>query len=457
MRASARSMLVFLLLSSGLLAAEPATDFRPITDFHVTRWTTEDGAPADIIAMTQTSDGWLWLGGNQGLYRFDGVVFEPVLPVGRGPKQPTAVFSLFAEENGDLWVGYLYGGITQISNGSMRHFSEADGLPVATVISLARDADGVLWAGTTAGLLRFDGKRWYRVGAESGFTDRMCQGLELDGSGALWAIGFERLFRRAAHETRFERTAHVVEDTAGYFLKSRDGSLWYEDAEGLRRLPDQVVGAPSSKYANSQRLHSSVFDREGHLWSAPKRGIARIRVPAGATEIRFADAASSRLHEGEDRIDEYLISLLEDLEGNIWLSTRGGLQRFRHTNIRRLTVTREDNGGNYALVAGGGALWIGTDDSGFQPELDGLYRYDGRFTRVLPKVVKGVTAADRAPDGRLWFAGPAGVWRREVNGDFTTLPAPPTAMPRVSRSRHGSRWRRPPVGVGRTRRPARVQ
>src|SRR5262245_11384461 len=98
---------LLLLLSGNALGAEPADDFRPITDFHRTRWTSEEGAPGGTWALAQTSDGWLWLGGPQGLFRFDGIEFEPVTLVGRDPKESTAVYTLLAEEAGDLWVGYV--------------------------------------------------------------------------------------------------------------------------------------------------------------------------------------------------------------------------------------------------------------------------------------------------------------------------------------------------------------
>jgi ligand-binding sensor domain-containing protein len=156
----ARALLwvALLLLSTLASATETSADFRPISEFHHTAWTADDGSPGDTWAIAQTPDGWLWFGGPRGLFRFDGVEFESMVLEGRDAGQSSAVYSLFAEESGDLWVGYVYGGVTHIRNGSMRHYGEEHGMSAGSVFGLARDAHGALWAATSQGLMRQEGE-----------------------------------------------------------------------------------------------------------------------------------------------------------------------------------------------------------------------------------------------------------------------------------------------------------
>lgn len=423
MRTAGAAICICLLWS--VAAAQPAADFRPIADFHHTRWTGEEGAPGETWSIVQTPDGWLWLGGPQGLFRFDGVEFERVPPVGRDPKEPEAVYTLLAEESGDLWVGYLWGGVTHIGHGSMHHYARDEGLPAGTVLSLIRDAEGVVWAATSAGLFRFDGKRWHVVGAESGFAEQMVFALELDGSNALWVMGTEYLFRRPAGGRRFERTAHKVSSpNTTWFLRSADGRLWIEDGTRAYRLPGQVSGAARPRHANSRRSSSAVFDREGHLWSTVERAVSRSRVPNDAERIRYTDVLVTHLPARSRRADEYLTAMLEDREDNIWIATRSSVERFRPTNVRRLDLGKEDTA-SYALAAGAGALWIGQYAGGYGEQFDGLWKFDGRLSRVTSGPTGDITAAERDANGRLWFAGTQGVWRRELDGRFIRLPALP--------------------------------
>src|SRR5580698_9163411 len=109
---------------------------RTIAQYVHKAWVAKDGAPANIRAITQTTDGYLWLASSQGLYRFDGVEFERI--ESSGPTL-TSVFSLLSCPNGDLWAGSAVAGISLLRNGTNRDFTVADGFPENAVLSIARD------------------------------------------------------------------------------------------------------------------------------------------------------------------------------------------------------------------------------------------------------------------------------------------------------------------------------
>ena len=110
-----------------------------------TAWTFKDGAPGEIYALAQTTDGYLWLGTATGLFRFDGIRFEPYKPQSGQAFPQRSVVSLFAVPDGGLWVGYWYGGVSFIKNGTVTDYGKPEGLPSRAVLAFARDRQGAIW------------------------------------------------------------------------------------------------------------------------------------------------------------------------------------------------------------------------------------------------------------------------------------------------------------------------
>ena len=165
-----RSLWLFLVLLCCLPSHGIDRD-QKLTELYHTAWTYKDGAPAEIYAMAQTSDGYLWLGTATGLFRFDGVRFEPYKPQSGKAFPQRSVASLFAEPDGGLWVGYWFGGVSFIKNGTVTNYGPQDGLPSRAVLAFARDQEGATWiAAGKDGLARLEGSRWEKVGTDWGFS-----------------------------------------------------------------------------------------------------------------------------------------------------------------------------------------------------------------------------------------------------------------------------------------------
>ncbi|MEQ1730702.1 MAG: two-component regulator propeller domain-containing protein, partial [Vicinamibacterales bacterium] len=167
----------FARLALGVaLLAQPAyaTDLRSVlTEYTLASWNEKDGLPdSSIYVLEQDADGYMWVGTEEGAYRFDGVRFTPWSTLSRSSVQARAVRALRAAADGSMWIGFGgQGGVDLFKNGLVRSYGTADGLPPATVSMLLEHPAGTFWAGTPMGLYRLRGERWERMGTGQGVPE----------------------------------------------------------------------------------------------------------------------------------------------------------------------------------------------------------------------------------------------------------------------------------------------
>ena len=373
---------------------------RTLSQLYHRAWTSRDGAPADVQALAQTADGVLWLGTQSGLFRFDGVRFELFDPTTPDSLPALGVRSLFAPRHGGIWVGYHFGGVSLIRGGSIQSFGQGDGLPRGSVLSLAEDAGGVIWAGTTGGLAWLGGGRWHRVGPEEGFTGDQGMFVLLDRSRRLWVSSGNGVYRRAEGASRFERVGQPLKSTVGYrevigLEEGVDGAIWASSPEtGLWQVaPPTGVRSGAVSYPRVPASGTILVDRSGALWVSHggNRGIERFGSEGPASETMIQGLSGA-----------IVTDWIEDREGNVWAGTNGGLDQFRRTKLVRVELPGSD--ANFAIAPGdSGTVWVGSDGRH-------LMRV-GQTTQEFTDAPRVVDVAYRDSEGVLWVGSPKGLWR----------------------------------------------
>jgi ligand-binding sensor domain-containing protein len=159
---------------------------RSLDQLYHTSWTYIEGAPGQVSALAQTTDGYLWLGTPTGLFRFDGIRFQPYKPQSGQAFPQRNVVSLFAVPDGGLWVSYGYGGVSFLKNGTVTDYGKPEGLSSRAVLSFARDRQGAIWiAAGEDGLARLEGSHWRKVGTDWGFAGP-ANTVFVDHAGTVW-------------------------------------------------------------------------------------------------------------------------------------------------------------------------------------------------------------------------------------------------------------------------------
>jgi ligand-binding sensor domain-containing protein/signal transduction histidine kinase len=387
---------------------------KAITQLVHTSWTEREGAPATIVALAQTTDGYLWLGTASGLYRFDGVRFTRFEPPAREELPGTSIAALCATRDGSLWIVSASGRIGRLHNGHVK--TSPDGPP--RVSSLAEDSHGVLVAGGATGLASFQDGHWKDAGKEWGIPAKPVQRAYSDAHGALWVATEDRILCLPAGQKHFQETGEDVGQISS-FAQAPDGAIWVAELTRSARvirtdrshdrgpLTEVAVGATSV-----------LFDRQGSLWiSSAGDGLRRIAYPGRVSGQHIAQFGpqAEQFTKKDGLSHDYVISALEDREGNIWFGTAGGLDRFRESKVTPVSIPDGDQP-RCLLASTDGSIWTGAANRRLlQIGPNGIpkVRADTRTTALFE---------DRA--GSLWLATTYGLVGRLVGNSVEYLHLP---------------------------------
>lgn len=351
-----------------LVGVSPLLGAPEAAQFVQRSWTDKQGLPGNQVwAVVQDRDGYIWVGTNSGLARFDGVRFDhtvgdPDLPI-------VTVRALCAAADGSLWVGFGgAGGISRLRDGAVTNYDADEGIPPRLITALVQDHEGTVWASSGAGVSRFRGNRWQRMNPEFGLPNAAVQSLHVDRRGAVWVASSIGVFRRQPHRDTFEQVSPAV---VSAFSDDRLGVLWTTDPkDGFRKLDDDgaEASAPVLRVAGS-RLH---HDAAGALWvGTTGRGLFRLTWPDQRR------AFVQRLGTEHGLTSDTIRSLMTDGEGSLWVGTDNGLTQLSRSIFTSLPPAGEAWRDRLVrgVVSSDGDVWVAT--------VSGLYQFADRFDRPV--------------------------------------------------------------------------
>ncbi|HVU07548.1 MAG TPA: two-component regulator propeller domain-containing protein [Verrucomicrobiae bacterium] len=365
-------------------------------------WQREQGLPQDFIrAIAQTRDGYLWIGTDDGVARFDGVKFVSFgLPEGL---HSGAVRTLFGDSNGTLWIGSVGGGLIRRQNDRFQTFTMKDGLPSDSITALAEDDKGRLWVGTDAGLVIWQNGHLSALNTDE-FKKRVITTLFRDGQGNMWigasGLGVFEFRQNQFHQLTDLATEALLQDVHSLLVDKR-GRIWIGAGDDFVLCRDGAQWRPYRIPRHMARSYVNALAEEsdGTVWAAS----------ASEGLFQFKDDKLITFNASSGLTDNSVESLLVDRQGNLWVGTDDGLNLLRQKN---LFVFGQSEGLGYGAVEGlaevaPGVIWASKPG-------DGLYRWDGRgFSRLLlaDLAINGtqINSLLVARDGSCWVAGPHGL------------------------------------------------
>jgi len=306
------------------------------------------------------------------------------------------IFFLAGESSG------FESGLTE-TEGAIRTWRDAEGLPADSVTAIIQTRDGFLWVGTSAGLVRFDGVKFTEVKLADSSTNARIHVTALceDSQGHLW-IGSQSdgLFQLAQGTVRqFTRAGGLLDDNVTSLAAGSDGYVWIGTKSGLNLSTGKEIQSFTARDGLPDELVSSVHvARSGTVWITTRAGMCRY--------VEGHIAVYALQTESQGRSPEYL-GAYEDRRGNLWafgdtyLINLAEGKRFNYFRGNEATSVRI-----WSLCEGrDGRLWIGTsgrglfcfDDNRFQPVILGELRW--------PYDVRAICEDD---EGNLWLGTSGG-------------------------------------------------
>jgi len=398
-----------------LLATHCAGSLDPskaITQYTHEVWKTEQGLPQNTAAaMVQTREGYIWVGTELGLARFDGIRFV-IFDESNTPELKSNVILALAEDHaGRLWIGTQGGGLTCLKDGKFRTYTTSDGLSNDSVLALYEDREGNLWIGTDGGGLdRFRDGHIAAYTTKNGLADDAVFSITEDRQGSLWVgtrAGLNRY--KNGHFTTYTTKDGLKNGYVRSVLEDKQGRIWIgTDGGGLSRFAGgRFITFTTKDGLSNNEVLSLYEDSRGSLWVGTEGGLDRVE------NGRFSAYTSK---EGLSADPVYCI--FEDQEGGLWIGTGGGgINRFNDGRVTTLS-TQEGLSSDVVLPvfeSRDGSLWIGTAQKG-------LNRIkDGKITTYTAKDgLSGdfVFSIAEAPDGSLWIGTRQGL-DHFTNGKFT--------------------------------------
>ena len=401
-------------------ALDPSLD---VNQYAHTAWKLSEGFSKGIIwSIAQTPDGYLWLGTEFGLLRFDGVRAVPWQPPAGEHLPSSDIREVSVTHEGAIWIG-TSGGLASWKDGKLTHYPAFDG---RIIEALLEDREGTIWvlAGQAlpeSRLCSVQKEKTHCYGEDGGAGFGITTIYE-DSRGVLWAGGMKGVWRWQPGPPKFYPMAGPEQRTYA-LTESEDGGILISRRSGITKLRNgrfERYPFPAGLQFPPYRL---LRDRNGGLWIGALVEQGLLHIHEGQTDL-FTPADGVFGDLSGDSVECFF----EDREGNIWVSTRGGLDRFREFAIPALSVAQglSSRGVNSILAGKDGSIWLATSD--------GLNRWNGGRVEIyrnrsgpLSSTLGGFTTGQ--------FAEPGTTTREIVDAGF-----PPQEVTSVFEDGAGRLW-----------------
>ncbi len=375
------------LLSLALLLIQPPHLFpfknlQAMDQYITHQLTTINGLPQNTIYdIAQDKDGYIWIGTDEGVVRFDGIKFDHFNKVNTKNIKNNSITALFVAHDGTLWMGTFGGGVTRYDykEKTFSSYTTQNSLSNDFIWTITQDREKNIWMGTVGGgIIRFKNNQFQSFTTKEGLSNNIINAICEDHKGYLW-IGTENGLNRLKDSNIKIYTTKdgIADNNVMSLFEDSKGVLWIGTINGLTALKsNKFTTYTTSRGLPNNLVRAILEDRDRNLWIATDRGLSRIcpsdRFPRNKVQIK-------PFGSGDEQYTNSFMKIFEDREDNLWFGTSGqGLTILHHRKLLSYTV---ENGLTRDYIKPifqdrTGAMWIGTNGGGLNVIKEGkIYAY----------------------------------------------------------------------------------
>ena len=372
--------------------------YKTLTQYAHRIWGQEEGlVQPTIYAILQGRDGFLWLGTQDSLIRFDGVHFREYDNAAQAGLQRSLIRALAEDDKGNLWVASVGSGVVCVKpDGGFTRYTTKQGLPSDDTFCVVPEKTGDTWICTTRGLVRLTSTGQIRTFTTAdGLPTNQVRGTCITPDGTRWVAALDAGLSRW-NGSRFEPSANLHEISA--LACASDNSVWAGTSNGAIQIKDKITRRFTTAEGLPDNEVSALFAAsDGTVWIGTNDGISRYH--SGEISVyRTRDGLSHSL----------VLSLFLDREGSLWAGTKDGLDQFTDGKVTPYSTTEGLLSNNVGPVVEDkkGQLWIGTLGQGLN-FFDG-HRFQS-FTRRNGLLDDTILSLQIDPSGDLWVGSSKGL------------------------------------------------
>lgn len=422
-------IILAVLLSVPLFALDPN---KALTQDVHRIWGQEEGLfQPTVYSILQTRSGFLWLGTQDSLIRFDGLHFREYDHAAEAGIERSLIRDLLEDGDGNLWVGSLGNGLVRIApDGSFKRFSHADGVDSKNVFCLASGQNGAIFACTDEGLLRLSGNHFQTVTTKDGLPSNSIRNMCQSSDGAEWVSGLD-FGLVVGHGGKFKAyTAGGLSprENIGALACAAGNVVWVAKSDGLLRIQGDSVRTFTTRDGLPDNAVSALHeDSDGSLWIGTNDGVTRYQ-NGHFSVYGLRDGLSHSL----------VLSLYTDREGTLWVGTKNGLDQFTDGKVTPYTTNEGLLSNSVGPVAEDamGRLWIGTLGQGLN-SFDGN-KFESLTTRSSGLLSDTILSLFADTNGDVWVGTARGVNRLHDGVVAASFPGNPVSA--IYRDPEGTLW-----------------
>jgi signal transduction histidine kinase/ligand-binding sensor domain-containing protein/ActR/RegA family two-component response regulator len=454
---------------------------REIGEFAVRSWNATHGLPGNSIrCILQTRDGFLWVGLDNGLARFDGLDFDVFNRTTHPEIVDDYINALFEHDDGTLWIGTNRGllwyrdgrfgsppfpnvpdqvrgfalhedgervivatneGIFAAGAEGLSLYLEDNLLRIRALYGVAWDAEGSLWIAAERPMRVAGAERRVEPMEMAGVPGMAREFAEHPEGGLLIATGSGLAWWREEGLRLYGVEDGLLSPAVRTVLRDRDGGIWVGTTSGLQRMRGERFEEVLDSAGEPLGLISSAHeDREGNLWLGSHSGLVQVR-----------DLKVRRFNRRHGLSHNIVLTMINRRDGSTWLGTfGGGLNRLEDGRISAILTSRDGllDDTVYALYEDrAGSLWVGYNNSGVSTLSEEGWRHYGRASGFRETRVRGI--AEHAGTIFLSTAN-HGLWKL-AEGQFAPFPSGPLGpkMGAIAEDAEGALWVGANEGLGR--------